>query len=110
MSVQCFCGSWDHEPFQHPEDTNGLAALLENRQMPDNSRPDVTLGELRSLRSADAATIATLRAALDGLVVAAEVACECYEGFRSDGTLAPLLTGTQMAALRAALAAAKETL
>ena len=56
-----------------------------------------------------AATIAALRAALDGLVVAAEVACECYEGFRSDGTLAPLLTGTQIAALRAALATAKET-
>jgi len=53
--------------------------------------------------------IATLRAAMDGLVVAAEVACECYEGFRSDGTLAPLLTGTQIAALRAALADAKET-
>ena len=54
------------------------------------------------------AEIATLRAALDGLVAAAEVACECYEGFRSDGTLAPLLTGTQIAALRAALATAKE--
>jgi len=70
--------------------------------------PVISVDYTDNIHAADKATIATLRAALDGLVVAAEVACECYEGFRSDGTLAPLLTGTQIAALRAALATAKE--
>ena len=88
------------------ESTTGLwrdfmAAALDGHDGPTKAEHN------HALRLA-ADEIATLRAALDGLVVAAEVACECYEGFRSDGTLAPLLTGTQIAALRAALATTKE--
>ena len=93
-------------------DTAWLAAKMIGERgvfLPDGTcgHEEEYLGYWRATNEA-LATIATLRAALDGLVVAAEVACECYEGFRSDGTLAPLLTGTQIAALRAALATAKE--
>ena len=93
-------------------DTAWLAAKMIGERgvfLPDGTcgHEEEYLGYWRATNEA-LATIAALRAALDGLVVAAEVACECYEGFRSDGTLAPLLTGTQIAALRAALATAKE--
>ena len=115
---ECISDACDHDeddPEHQPTGWVGCgdaAAILGERGvfLPDGL-PRPTASVMQAYEDgveSQAATIAALRAALDGLVVAAEVACECYEGFRSDGTLAPLLTGTQIAALRAALATTKE--
>ena len=68
-----------------------------------NSRISRMIAEQDAIRIEHTAEIARLRP----IEEAARVVCECYEGFCGDGTLAPPLTGAQIAALRAALGEAE---
>jgi hypothetical protein len=77
MSVQCFCGSWDHEPFRHPTTAHDTAdrrcscgelltcPLATPAPLDERQAEEIAAGAVLTERARHAALVAAARAFID---------------------------------------------